>query len=166
MAIEVRDLRPDEFAEAGRVTAAAYEEFAPGAASPNRDYLDRVADVAGRAEHAVILGAFDGDRVLGSVTLELEDRIRGGFGRPPLAEDEAHVRMLGVDPDLQRRGIGAALMEAAIERARSAGKRRLTLETAEVMTVAQAMYERMGFRRGPDWVPDGSFRLLTFELDL
>lgn len=166
MTVEIREVRPAEHDEAGRVTAAAYEAFAPGAASPNRDYLGRVADVARRAEHAVVLGAFEDGRILGTVTLELEDRIRGGFSRPPLANEEAHVRMLGVLPEMQGRGIGRGLMDAAIDRARAAGKRRLTLETAEVMTAAQRMYEEMGFRRGPDWVPDGSFRLLTFELEL
>ena len=166
MAIEVRPLRPEEHEEGGRVTAAAYEAFAPGDASPNVDYLRRVADVAGRAERAVVLGAFDNERLVGTLTLELDGRISGGFTRPPLRQDEAHVRMLGVAPDAQRRGIGTALMDASIERARAAGKRMLTLETAEAMIGAQGMYERMGFRRGPDWIPDGTFRLLTFELDL
>ncbi len=165
MAVEVRELRPEEFDAGGRVTAAAYAEFAPGDASPNVDYLRRVADVAARAERAVILGAFEDGEVVGTVTLEVEDRIRGGFPRPPLEPDEAHVRMLGVAPERQRRGIGLALMVASIERAREAGKRRLTLETAEAMTGAQRMYERMGFRQGSDWIQKG-FRLLTYELEL
>ena len=147
------------------MTAAAYEEFAPGEASPNVDYLRRVADIETRAAHAVVLGAFEDGGVIGTVTLELDDRIPGGFPRPPLEPGETHVRMLGVAPDRQRRGVGLALMQAAIERARSAGKRRLTLETAEAMTGAQRMYERMGFVPGPDWVQKG-FRLLTFELPL
>ena len=165
MAIEIRELRPEEYAEGGRVTRAAYAEFAPGDASPNTDYLDRVENIAARAEHALILGAFDGGEVVGTLTLELEDRIRGGFPRPPLEPDEAHVRMLGVTPERQHEGIGRALMEASIERAREAGKRRLTLETAEAMIGAQRMYERMGFRQGRDWIRKG-FRLLTYELDL
>jgi hypothetical protein len=54
--MEVREVRPQEHAEAGRVTGLAYEEFAPEAASPNRDYLTRVSDVAGRAGHALSSG--------------------------------------------------------------------------------------------------------------
>ena len=165
MAVEIRELRPDEYAEGGRVTRAAYAEFAPGDASPNTDYLDRVEDIGARADYAVILGAFEGGEVVGTLTLELEDRIRGGFPRPPLEPDEAHVRMLGVAPDRQGHGIGRTLMDASIARAREAGKGRLTLETAEAMTAAQRMYERMGFRRTPDWVQDG-FRLLKYELEL
>jgi ribosomal protein S18 acetylase RimI-like enzyme len=166
MAVEIRPVRPGEHEAAGRVTAAAYEVFAPGGASPNADYLARVADVAARVDHALVLGAFEADRVLGTVTLELHGRIPGGHPRAPLGEDQANVRMLGVDPGAQRRGIGRRLMDASIEAARRAGKRRVTLETTEAMTAAQRLYEEMGFVRGPDLVWDDGFRLRTYELAL
>jgi ribosomal protein S18 acetylase RimI-like enzyme len=161
--LEIRPLAPEDFDDAGRVTAAAYEAFAPEAASPNFDYLDRVADVRTRADHAVVLGAFDRGRPVGTVTLELEDRIPGGHPRPPLKSDQAHVRMLGVDPDFQRRGVARLLMAACLEEARRAGKRRITLETTEAMTAAHRLYESMGFTRGGDLVFDDGFRLRTYE---
>jgi GNAT superfamily N-acetyltransferase len=130
------------------VTALAYEAFAPGEASPNRDYLDRIADVEARAGEAQVLGAFQGRRLVGTVTLELDRRIPGGHPRAPLEPDQAHVRMLGIHPDVMRRGIGRALMEACLEEARGAGKRRITLETTERMVAAQRLYQTMGFRRG------------------
>jgi ribosomal protein S18 acetylase RimI-like enzyme len=164
--VEVRPLGPQEFDEAGRVTAAAYEEFLPGGASPNRDYLARVADVRARSRHGLILGAFGEGRVLGTVTLELEDRIPGGHPRPPLEPGQANVRMLGVDPSARRRGIARALMEACLDEARRAGKDRVTLETTETMTSAQRLYESMGFDRGPDQVYDDGFRLRTYEYRL
>jgi ribosomal protein S18 acetylase RimI-like enzyme len=165
MVLEIRPVLPGEHEEAGRVTALAYESLGT-TASPNRDYLARVGDVATRADHAVVLGAFEGGRIVGTVTIEVEDRIPGGHPRPPLGSDQANVRMLGVDPAVHRRGIGRALMEASIEEARRAGKRRVTLETTEAMTAAHGLYESMGFRRGPDLVYDDGFRLRTYELDL
>ena len=165
MGLEIRAVRPEEYEEAGRVTVLAYESLGT-AASPNRDYLARVADVATRARHGVVLGAFDDGRMVGTVTIELADRIPGGHPRPSLSPDQAHIRMLGVDPALQRRGIGRALMEAAIQETRRAGKRRVTLETTETMTAAHALYESMGFRRGPDQVFDDGFRLRTDQLEL
>jgi GNAT superfamily N-acetyltransferase len=164
--VKIRRLDPQDFDVAGRVTAAAYRAFAPEEASSNLDYLDRVADVATRAEHAMVLGAFDGDRPVGTVTLELEARIPGGHPRPPLAPDQAHVRMLGVDPGSQRTGVGRLLMEACLEEARRAGKRRVTLETTEGMRAAHRLYESMGFTRGEDLVFDDGFRLRTYELRL
>jgi ribosomal protein S18 acetylase RimI-like enzyme len=57
-------------------------------------------------------------------------------------------------------------MQACMEHARRAGKRRLTLETTESMAAAQALYESMGFRRGQDQAYDDGFRLRTYELEL
>jgi ribosomal protein S18 acetylase RimI-like enzyme len=164
--VEIRPVRPEEAEEAGGVTARAYREFVPEDTSPNADYLRRVADVASRAGHALVLGAVEDGRVLGSVTVELEHRIPGGHPRPPLEPDQAHVRMLGVDPEARGRGIGRALMDACLEEARRAGKRRVTLETTEVMHAAQGLYESTGFRRGPDQIYDDGFRLRTYELRL
>lgn len=148
------------------MTASAYAVFAPESASPNADYLARIADVGARVQHALVLGALEDGRVLGTVTLELHGRIPGGHPRAQLEEDQANVRMLGVDPSAQRRGIGRRLMEASIGAARRAGKRRVTLETTEAMVAAQNLYEAMGFVRGPDLVWDDGFRLRTYELAL
>ncbi|MGH2662447.1 MAG: GNAT family N-acetyltransferase [Actinomycetota bacterium] len=166
MAVEIRPVRPQDQDEAGRVTAGAYEMFGPGGASPNPDYLDRVADVATRSKHGLVLGAFDAGAILGTVTLELVDRIPGGHPRPPLQPDQAHVRMLGVDARVRRRGIGRALMEACIVEARKTGKKRLTLETTASMTAAHHLYEAMGFRRDQDTVYDDGFRLRNYSLPL
>lgn len=162
----VRRVRLEEQEDAGRVTAAAYEEFLPGEDSPNADYRGRVADIAARVDRALVLVAVEDGTILGSVTLELERRIPGGHDRPALAPDQANVRMLGVDPRAQRRGIGRALMEASLAAALRAGKHRVTLETTEAMRGAQALYESMGFRPAGETVFDDGFRLLNYELSL
>jgi GNAT superfamily N-acetyltransferase len=166
--IEVREARPREYEEAGRVTADSYREFA----RPERnwdEYLVRLADVADRAARTTILVAVEDGRVLGTVTLELEGRTDAGRNSNesgPLEPGEAHVRMLGVRPDARGKGVGRLLMDACIEESLRAGKSRLTLNTTERMKVARAMYERMGFTRTEDVVfPDG-FVLLSYELSL
>jgi ribosomal protein S18 acetylase RimI-like enzyme len=166
MPFEIRPVDPMEYAEAGRATARAYGRFPPEGASPDADYLGRVADVATRARHGLVLGAFEDGRPVGTVTLEIDGRIPGGHPRPPLDPDQAHVRMLGVDPRSQGHGVGRALMDASVAAARGAGKGRLTLETTEAMVVARRLYESMGFRRGEDLVFDDGFRLKTYELTL
>ncbi len=166
MALEIRPVRLEEHDEAGRVTALAYDEFAPGSDSPNPDYRARLADVVTRTRHALVLAAVEDGRVLGTVTLETGDRVPGSRDRPSVADDEVHVRMLGVHPEAQRRGIGRALMEAVIEVARSMGRRRITLDTTESMVAAQKLYESMGFARGDDLVYDDGFRLRWYELSL
>ena len=163
--IEVRIVRPDEYEAAGRVTSLAYREFVNPGEAAWEDYVDEIADVASRATIADVYVALEDGRIVGSATLELGERIDRDED-PPLAPDEAHIRMLGVDPDARGRGVARALMDACFDAARAAGRGRMTLHTTQRMTIAQAMYEAMGFRRLPDRVfPDG-FVLLTYEREI
>jgi ribosomal protein S18 acetylase RimI-like enzyme len=165
MAIEVREATPAEHAEAGRVTAGAYREFVRPGDDDWAAYLARIADVADRASRTTVLVAAEDGRILGSLTLELEGRVRDEDDdeHRPLEPGEAHIRMLGVDPDARGRGVARALMEAAEARAREAGKSVVTLNTTRRMAAARAMYERLGYERTEDRVfPDG-FVLLGYR---
>ena len=164
--IEVRAAQPDEYEEAGRITALAYLEFIRPDDDPGwRKYLDEIADVRGRVGRTIVLIAVEEGRILGSVTLELEGRV-DGEDDPPLRSEEAHIRMLGIDPGQRRRGIARILMDGCETRARQAGKRLLTLHTTERMTAAQAMYASMRYVRGEDRVfPDG-FTLWSYSKTL
>jgi ribosomal protein S18 acetylase RimI-like enzyme len=162
MRLEIREARPDEYAEAGEVTALAYREFVRPQDADWDEYLAAIADIGARADRTTILVALDDGRVVGSLTLELSGRVERHDARD-LDPDEAHVRMLGVHPDARRRGVARALMRAAMDQARAAGKTRLTLHTTQRMLAAQAMYEELGFERTEDRVfPDG-FVLLGYE---
>ena len=170
MTIEIREVRPEEYEEAGRVTADAYRGYVrPEDSADWTAYLDELADVAGRADRTTVLVAVEGGRILGTNTLELDRRVdegddhREGRRLPP---EEAHIRMLAVAPDAQGRGIGRALMDEAIRIARDRGKTVMSLNTTERMTVAQRMYEAMGFERLPDWEVSPDFTLLSYRLAL
>jgi GNAT superfamily N-acetyltransferase len=54
---------------------------------------------------------------------------------------------MAVRSDLRRRGIGGALVAAAIDRARSMGARMLFLRTSPVLADAIRLYRRAGFKR-------------------
>jgi len=156
--IQTRPARPEEYEEAGRVTALAYREFAD--TDSWERYLASIADVEGRADVGLVLVAVEDGRVLGSATLELDERIEEE--EPLLPPDEAHIRMLGVHPDERGRGVARALMRECFDRAREAGRTRMTLHTTQRMEAAQKMYEALGFERLPDRTfPDG-FVLLTY----
>ncbi len=161
---EVRPVRPEEYEEAGRVTALAYGEFAPQDSIGWQNYLRHLADVAGRAQRTVVLVAIEDGRIWGTATLELRNRVEPDS--PPLASGEATLRMLGVHPNARGRGIGRQLVEACIAEARIAGKTLLTLNTTRQMQAAQRLYESLDFRRGPDRVFDDGFVLLSYEIPL
>lgn len=163
--IEVRPARPAEYERTGEVTERAYRGFAPPEMPEWQRYLRRIADVAARAERTVVLLALLDGVIAGSATVELDHHVEADW-LDPIAPDQAHLRMLGVEPSLRRRGAGRALVQASIDLARRHGRARLTLETTEAMRAAQAMYESMGF------VPLGrrevrpGLAFLTYELQL
>lgn len=146
--MDIREVRPDEHVAAGRVTALAYSEFAVPGDEGWGQYLEMIADVAGRVDRTVVLVAADGDRVAGSATIELDGVI--GDDDQELPPDVACLRMLGVDPEARGKGVGRALVQAVIDRCRAAGKRELILRTTPLMEVAAALYRSMGFQRDPD----------------
>lgn len=163
--IEVRPVRPDEYEEAGRVTARAYEEFVPPEEPGWRAYVDRIADVAGRAQRTTVLVALLDGAIAGTATVELDQHIEDDW-RQPIAADETHLRMLGVDPAYRNRGVGRALMDATIALATERSRSRVTLETTAQMQAAQRMYLSMGFVPQGDHELEPGLTLLSYELRL
>ena len=103
-------------------------------------------------QERILLAAFDGGDLVGAVQL---DRAHVPNGR-----HRAELRRLVVRGDRRGSGIGRALVEAAVERARAAGLRLVWLTTHEG-TVADRFYERLGWTRSgviEDWatLPDGT----------
>ena len=71
-------------------------------------------------------------------------------------------------PIRRGRGIGRLLTEECIRRARAAACPAIGLHTTELMAVARAMYERMGFVRAPerDFHPIPEIRVMGYRLNL
>jgi ribosomal protein S18 acetylase RimI-like enzyme len=77
---------------------------------------------------------------------------------------ECYLAELYVVPSHRGRGLGRALLEAAIETARAGGAAWMDLNTAEQDVAARALYESLGFsnREGK---PDGPVNYY-YELEL
>lgn len=143
MAIEIRSALREEYEEVADLVVAGYATLSDSAVGAG--YESVIRDVATRAQTADVLAAFLDGRIVGSVTFV------GGPG--PQAEfddpEAATIRMLAVAPAARGHGVGSALIESCIERARALGCRRLLLDTRESMTAAHRLYERAGFIRDP-----------------
>ncbi len=63
------------------------------------------------------------------------------------------IRMLVVDPAFRGKGIGRALSNACIARARRDGSPIIALHTSPIMSVALPMYLKMGFVKAHDAPP-------------
>lgn len=59
--------------------------------------------------------------------------------------DEAHITNIAVHPASRRKGIGKKLMLTAIDYAESQGVGAITLEVRASNTIAQSLYEKIGF---------------------
>jgi ribosomal protein S18 acetylase RimI-like enzyme len=162
----MRLARRDEYAEAGEVTAHAYEEFADPDDEGWKDYLAELADVEGRADRTEVYVAADDGRVLGCVTLELDQTV--GDDDKELPPEMSCIRMLGVRTEARGRGIGRALVQRCIDRTAEVGKAIVSLRTTDRMTVAQRLYRDMGFVRDPerDVVFEDGFTLIAYRLEL
>ena len=95
------------------------------------------ADTGGR----IMLGAFDGEVLVGTVTLYLDT--------PPNQPFRAEIWKLMVDPGYRRRGIAQSLMRRAEQLATERGRTLLNLDTA-IEGGAERLYEGLG------WVRAGS----------
>ncbi len=70
-----------------------------------------------------------------------------GFLLARVGADSCDLAAMGVAPAARGRGLGAALLDAALKTAAAMGARRMFLEVAEGNLAAIALYESRGFRR-------------------
>ncbi|MET8043550.1 GNAT family N-acetyltransferase [Micromonospora sp. NPDC005215] len=163
--VRVRPAEPADFPAVARLTVAAYE--ADGQLKGEHGYGEVLADVPTRAASGAVLVAVDEvtGAVLGSVTFVLPGTPFAELSGP----GEAEFRMLAVDPGAQGRGVGAALVEACVERAAGLGCKALVIcFRAGLADTAYRLYSRLGFVSAPekDWSPMAGVDLLGLRLEL
>jgi GNAT superfamily N-acetyltransferase len=136
-----------------------------GFIAPDSPYLSSLSDVEGRGRDADVLVARGASgAVVGTVTYVPAQTPWAEISRP----DEAEFRMLAVAEAAEGRGVGGALVEACIDRARADGASALVISTTPRMRRAHELYERRGFVRTPnrDWSPRAGIDLMTYRLDV
>jgi GNAT superfamily N-acetyltransferase len=160
-ALSVEPARPEDYDRIAELTVGVYVD----GQLASEGYTPQLADVAGRAARSELLVVRDAaGRIVGSVALVLA----GDFGEVTTSEEEAAFRMLVVDPAARGKGVGHLLVNACLDRARTAGKRRMVISTDPRMTSAHRLYERLGFTRLPDrdWTPMPGIDLLVYTREL
>jgi ribosomal protein S18 acetylase RimI-like enzyme len=146
--VRLRDFRAADAPQVDRLALAAFGEFKahysdwPAMAAS----LGRMATLA---ESGEMILAEHADKIIGAVVYVAPRRPK------PSCFDVAWpiIRMLVVNPDSRGLGVGRTLTEECIKRARRDGSPVIALHTSPFMTVALAMYVRMGFER----LRDGPF---------
>jgi len=106
------------------------------ATAPASFWVGRLAHPQGLS---VAFGAFEGTQLVGTVTLEFNDRAK--------TRHKVHVVGMYVRPEQQGQGAGKALLAAAVAHAQAGGLFRvLNLTVTEGNAAALAVYQHAGFR--------------------
>jgi GNAT superfamily N-acetyltransferase len=149
----IRPAGPEDFRALGQLMVDTYAAldgfFKPAEAPEYYAMLANIGDLA-RKPGAELWVAADEDRLLGGVVYFSDMAQYGSAGTANQEKDASGFRFLAVAPEARGRGVGRALMEACIDRARAAGHRQMVIHTTDAMKTAWAMYERRGFRRSED----------------
>jgi len=142
----------DDASAAGKVVQSTYLQL-PG--YPHDDeYDETLAAVAERVAGSAVVVALDGAEIVGCLTYVADHT---DSAHEFADQEAASFRYFAVSPSAQGSGVGKAMVEWCIARARADGKPRIRIHTLESMPAAQRLYERIGFRRDPatDEVWDG-----------
>jgi GNAT superfamily N-acetyltransferase len=146
--IRIRDYESSDAENLNRIAVAAFGQF--------RDhYLDWPAMLAGLSKTSDL--SANGEVIIA----ELQQAFAGAvayFGphrpkAPFFDQSWPIIRMLVVDPAHRGKGIGHALSNECIARARRDGAPLIALHTSPIMTVALPMYLKMGFVKAYDAPP-------------
>jgi GNAT superfamily N-acetyltransferase len=165
--LRLRDAGPGDRDAIREVTLAAYAEYAPLMPALWNDYRNNILGTLASPAPAEQIVAEHGGAIVGAVLLYPAGVEWPGVeaGRPQAWPE---VRLLAVAPASRGLGVGMALMQECVRRARVAGAPALALHTIELMRAAVRLYGRLGFAREPgiDFRVAPSLMVMGYRLDL
>ena len=141
-----------------------------------REYYDWVQDFTGislnfqshQAELAGLPGYYGPPE--GCLVLVMDaEQPAGCAALRPLEPGVCEIKRMFIRPEYQGRGLGRLLGKRIIFEARHLGYSLVRLDTADVLTPAQRLYESLGFRRSQPYYsppPEIAHRILFYEMPL
>jgi GNAT superfamily N-acetyltransferase len=168
--LQIRDAHDTDRDAIRDVTLAAFHEYEailPPAhwGDYRRDILDALVNVWPAQQ---IVAEQDG-AIVGSVLLYPAGSVfYAPDGISSVRIEQPEVRLLAVAPAARGEGIGTALMQECVRRARLSKASTLTLRTSDMMRAAVRMYDHMGFERAPglDYRPVPGVTIKGYRLNL
>ena len=103
----------------------------------------------------------DGEKIVGMAYL-----VSSGNPWDIFQADWSYIRMVGVDPVYQGRGIAKELTNQCISYARQSGEKLIALHTSEMMNAARHIYESLGFKQLREIEPRFGKRYWLYLLEL
>lgn len=155
--IDIIPARSNADFDAARRLFAAYAATLP-VSLDYQDFSQELAELPGKyapPAGAILLAREDHGEVLGCVGI-----------RPLAVEGSCEMKRLFALPAARGAGLGCALAEAAIGKAREFGYTKLKLDTLPTMAAAIGLYERLGFKPCASYYSPTPPGTLFFSLQL
>jgi ribosomal protein S18 acetylase RimI-like enzyme len=150
-AVIIREARPEELEEINHLVLEAYREFR--GELPEKPWRAWMLNI-GQAIHSgagLLIVAEAQEKIQGAVKF-YPDAAQSGMGEwPPGA---AAIRILAVRPGSRGRGYGTLLTKECLRRAREMQIIEIFLYTGVFMDAARHLYEKLGFKRAPEFDRD------------
>jgi ribosomal protein S18 acetylase RimI-like enzyme len=157
----IREGREAEQDQVEALVKEAYREFKP--LFPEHiwaTWMDNIRETVHSPAGVMIVAETAGG--LQGVVKFYPDASQAGMGTwPPKA---ASMRILAVHPDSRGKGYGTLLVRECLVRARRLGIVTLYLSTGAFMRAARHLYEKLGFKRAPEFDRDPG--PIAYRLDL
>lgn len=138
----VRDFQQSDSPRVNALALRAFDQF-KDAYEDWPGFQAKIANISSLADVGEIIVAEAERQIVGAVVYVGPGAPKAEFFRP----EWPIMRMLVVAPAFRGLGIGRALAEECIRRAKRDGASVFALHTSGLMQVALLMYERMGFKR-------------------
>jgi ribosomal protein S18 acetylase RimI-like enzyme len=146
--VVIRQAEADELDEVETLVKAAYREFQPLMPETAwQRWMDNIGETLHDSGGIVLVAEHEG-RIEGAVTF-YPDAGQAHQGHWP--DRAGAIRLLAVSPGRRGRGYGLRLTEACLRQAQELQVSTIFLYTGTFMTAAQQLYEKLGFKRAPEF---------------
>ena len=102
----------------------------------------------------------------GIILCTADDKFIGCVGIRKIDNDIAELKRMFVKPGYQNQGIGKALLQKAVDLARTLNYNAIKLDTLKHMTTAISLYKKHGFYEIPPYYQNPNETAVYFEIKL
>jgi ribosomal protein S18 acetylase RimI-like enzyme len=157
----IREGRAAEQDQVEALVKQAYREFQPlFPAEVWQTWMDNIWETV-HSPAGVIIVAESGGKIQGVIKF-YPDASQAAMGTWP--PETASIRILAVHPDSRGKGYGTLLARECVRRARALKIATIYLYTGPFMQAARRIYEKLGFKRAPEFDRDPGPIAYRFDL--
>ena len=155
----------DDLRELNLLGVLCYSVYAPVLPAEGwqelKQILEREEITRSLIESAKVFVCKDGGQIVGMIYF-----VPSGTATEIYRADWCQIRMLGVHPEYNGKGIAKQLIEQCIMQARESGEHTIALHTSEFMDAARHLYVQYGFSIQKEISPRFGMRYWLYTLSL